>query len=553
MKAVRRAWQIGAAALSFAAWSLARRWRLVRPAQTPGQRFADALQRLGATFVKLGQHLSLRPDLLPADYIEALQQLQDHVLPFSAAAARSTIEAALGAPIATVFASLEPEPFAAASIAQVHGATLPNGRAVIVKVRRPGIAEQIDRDMRMAMLAARAAAALLPAVRPYRPAELIKEVWHNLEREIDFRLEARNVLRVAEALREVPGIKVPALEEGLCRDAVLVMERSHGIRVDEVHDPALGRTLAQRFIDAYVHQFFHLGVFHGDPHPGNLFVAPEGALCFHDFGIVGTLDKSTRRALAGLMLAFVEQDVDWVLDAWFDMGVLAQAGERAAYRRVVAALLDDFSRMPLAQWSLGEAFARLIAAGRGADGGVPSNLLVLGRTMLLMESTVRTLDPEFRLLDALISKARDVSASTIGIDDRQTSIGFAALPVRDCAGCERLAAGTDPRVAPVARRGLPPARRERRPVAPFGRGRARCGSPRTGASRARPVHRVFAAAATKSGPATRGRVAARAAGLRRCAVADLARRAARSQRLTSLRRLPCRHLISAISPPVLAA
>lgn len=414
MKAVRRTWQIGAAALSFAAWSLARRWRLVRPAQTPGQRFADALQRLGATFVKLGQHLSLRPDLLPADYIEALQQLQDHVLPFSAAAARSTIEAALGAPIATVFASLEPEPFAAASIAQVHGATLPNGRAVIVKVRRPGIAEQIDRDMRMAMLAARAAAALLPAVRPYRPAELIKEVWHNLEREIDFRLEARNVLRVAEALREVPGIKVPALEEGLCRDAVLVMERSHGIRVDEVHDPALGRTLAQRFIDAYVHQFFHLGVFHGDPHPGNLFVAPEGALCFHDFGIVGTLDKSTRRALAGLMLAFVEQDVDWVLDAWFDMGVLAQAGERAAYRRVVAALLDDFSRMPLAQWSLGEAFARLIAAGRGADGGVPSNLLVLGRTMLLMESTVRTLDPEFRLLDALISKARDVSASTIG-------------------------------------------------------------------------------------------------------------------------------------------
>lgn len=413
MKTVRRTWQIGTTAFSFAAWRLARRWRLVRATQTPGQRFADALQRLGTTFVKLGQHLSLRPDLLPADYIAALQQLQDHVAPFPAAAARTTIEAALGAPIDLMFAQFEAEPFAAASIAQVHGARLPDGRAVIVKVRRPGIVEQIDRDMRLAMLAARVASALVPALRRYRPVELISEVWWNLKREIDFRLEARNVLRFSEALREVPGIKVPALEESLCRDTVLVMERSHGIRVDEVSDRALGHTLAQRFIEAYVHQFFNLGVFHGDPHPGNLFVMPDGALCFHDFGIVGTLDKNMRRALAGLMLAFVEQDADWVLDAWFEMGVLAQAGERAAYRQVVAALLDDFSRMPLSQWSLGEAFGRLIAAGRGAGVRIPSNLLVLGRTTLLMESTLRTLDPDFSLLDALITKAREVSATSL--------------------------------------------------------------------------------------------------------------------------------------------
>lgn len=418
MNAAARSLQIGTAIVAFAGWNLLRRWGLIHPAQPPGERFADALQRLGTTFVKLGQHLSLRPDLLPAGYILALQNLQDHVAPFPAGEARAAVEEAIGAPIESVFATFEAEPFAAASIAQVHGAVLPGGKAVIVKVRRPGIAEQINRDLRLALVAVRVAGTLAPSLRRYRFAEIVSEVWSSLKRELDFRLEASNVRRFAEALRGLPGLKVPDVEIGLCRDTIMVVERSHGARVDDVADPVRGRVLAGRFVDAYLYQFFTVGAFHGDPHPGNLFITPEGEICFHDFGIVGTLDKATRRALAGFMLAFVEQDVDWVMDAWMEMGVLGATAERAGFRRTVAELLDDFSRLPIAQWSLGEAFQRLIAGGRGVGFKIPVNLLVLGRTMLLIESTVRALDPQFSLLDALLSKARDIQATSLAAGEQ---------------------------------------------------------------------------------------------------------------------------------------
>jgi ubiquinone biosynthesis protein len=425
MNAALRTLRIGTAIVSFAGWNLWRRFGLIHPVQTPGERFAEALQGLGTTFVKLGQHLSLRPDLLPAGYIAALQNLQDHVAAFPASQARTTIEQALGAPVESVFSSFEPEPFAAASIAQVHGAILPDGRAVIVKVRRPGIAEQIDRDLRLALIAVRLAGGVIPGLKRYRLSQIVSEVWANLRREADFRLEARNVRRFAEALHGLPGIKVPDIEERLCRDSILVVERSHGARVDEVPDPVRGRALARRLVDAYLHQFFTIGAFHGDPHPGNLFITPEGEICFHDFGIVGTLDKATRRALAAFMLAFVEQDADWVVDAWFEMGVLAQqASERAVFRRIVAELLDDFSRMPLAQWSLGEAFQRLIAGGRGVGFGIPTNLLVLGRTMLLIESAVRALDPQFSLLDALLEKARAIQTTSLGAAEQTGALRF---------------------------------------------------------------------------------------------------------------------------------
>jgi ubiquinone biosynthesis protein len=438
MNAALRTLRIGTAIVSFAGWNLWRRFGLIHPVQTPGERFAEALQGLGTTFVKLGQHLSLRPDLLPAGYIAALQNLQDHVAAFPASQARTTIEQALGAPVESVFSSFEPEPFAAASIAQVHGAILPDGRAVIVKVRRPGIAEQIDRDLRLALIAVRLAGGVIPGLKRYRLSQIVSEVWANLRREADFRLEARNVRRFAEALHGLPGIKVPDIEERLCRDSILVVERSHGARVDEVPDPVRGRALARRLVDAYLHQFFTIGAFHGDPHPGNLFITPEGEICFHDFGIVGTLDKATRRALAAFMLAFVEQDADWVVDAWFEMGVLAQqASERAVFRRIVAELLDDFSRMPLAQWSLGEAFQRLIAGGRGVGFGIPTNLLVLGRTMLLIESAVRALDPQFSLLDALLEKARAIQTTSIGgLPSRRRCVSCAAM-ASACASAPR--------------------------------------------------------------------------------------------------------------------
>jgi ubiquinone biosynthesis protein len=167
-------------------------------------------------------------------------------------------------------------------------------------------------------------------------------------------------------------------------------------------------------IDAYVRMFFVMGFFHGDPHPGNIVVTDEGRLALHDFGVVGSLDRPTRHALASFMLAFTEQDTEWVLDSWLDLGMMARTMDRDRLRPVVAALMSEYSRRPISEWSLGEAFGHLVTACRGYGFGVPLHLLVLGRTLILIEAAVRTLDPKFSLLDALCERSREVMETALG-------------------------------------------------------------------------------------------------------------------------------------------
>lgn len=372
---------------------------------------------MGTTFIKFGQALSMRQDMLPYEYITALQSLQDHIAPFPADDAIREVERAFGRPVNELFADFEVEPLAAASVAQVHTARLRDGRSVIVKVRRVGVKAQIDRDMRALRWFARISTKVAPRLKHYQPLRIIDEIWSNLQKEIDFRREAQNIGRFVTAFANWPTIHIPKAIDDLVRETVIVQERSSGLRID---DPAVapnGPLLAQHFVDAYLHQIFVLGVFHGDPHPGNIFITAEGNICLHDFGLVGFLDPATRRKLAALTAAFIRQDADWLLDAAIDLGILGGAMDRNEFRVGLAEIINDYAALPLKDWSLAEAFLRVTRLGQAQNVFVPFNLVVLMRAMFLAEHAVRILDPDFELLSKLEERGPEVLKRAMGKRD----------------------------------------------------------------------------------------------------------------------------------------
>jgi len=400
-------------------WLLFYRLSLIKNT-TPARRFADLLENLGTSFVKLGQHLSLRADLFPPDYLAELQKLQDNVRPFPAQESVAAVETAFGRPTSQLFIRFDPEPFAAASVAQVHGARTFSGREVVVKVLRPGVKVQVNRDMKILAAVVRFLAHFSPVLAYYKAEAIVREVHANLCKELDLREEARAVRRFYEAFQDWPTIEVPDVVDDLCSETVIVVTRLFGKRVDEYENSRRCAELAQHLIDAYVHMFFVMGYFHGDPHPGNIFVTDDGRLGLHDFGVIGSIDRTTRQSLASFMLAFTEQDTDWVLDSWLELGMLSKAADRAKLRPAVAALMSDYSRRPIGEWSIGEAFGQLVTATRGQNFEVPLHLLVLARALVLVEATVRLLDPGFSLLDSLGERSREVMETALMPEKQET-------------------------------------------------------------------------------------------------------------------------------------
>jgi ubiquinone biosynthesis protein len=407
-----------ASSLSAFAWQW---WRLHEraPAILP-VRLRETLEHLGTTFVKLGQGLSLRRDVLPAGYREELEKLQSRVPPVAGGQAELAIEAAFGQPVDVLFAEFDRTPFAAASVAQVHRARLPDGTVVAVKVRRPGIVQQVGTDLRLLRRAAALAQMVFPALRRQRPLHLIDELGTQLQAEIDLEHEARNARRLRAAIGDQPSITMPRMIDPLVSQGVVVQEFSQGLPISAVFATARGRELASKLLDAYIHQLFVAGVFHGDPHPGNLFVMEDGRLCFHDFGTVGYLDPADRRSLALLVEAVSYRDAEAALDAATALGFLTPPLDRREYIRSISAILDELATLPLAQWSLAEAIWRIARLGRGESFRLPSHLLVLLRTLFLCENTLRALDPGFDLLAALAER-RDALARAFDLATQATS------------------------------------------------------------------------------------------------------------------------------------
>lgn len=424
VRASKRLVRINVALWGYLSWWLLVRVGLLRGREPPAKRLAHVLEGLGPTFVKLGQGLSMHRELLPDEFATELSRLQDDVAPFDPAQAREEIRKSFGMPVGDLFGSYEERPFAAGSIAQVHRATMPDGHPVVVKVRRPGIRRLVEEDVRVLRWFVKSVCRVVPAARDLRPLDLVEELSRNLRKEIDFRQEALNIMRFREMFAGSPDIYVPSVVEGRYTDWVMVQEMSTGRRIDSPELRVDGPRLAHALVEAYLHQFFVAGVFHGDPHPGNLFVLSDGRICMHDFGLVGFLDRSTRLNLVAFMFAFSDHDADWLLDAFLDLGMITGEVDRAELRAGLEDIIQDYARKPLRDWSFGEAFLRVTRLAGARSTRVPHHLLVLMRAIFLMESTVRKLDPDFNLLQNLFARAAGVLQESNA--DRQALMGHRA-------------------------------------------------------------------------------------------------------------------------------
>jgi len=368
-----------------------------------GERLRLAFEELGPTFIKLGQLLSTRPDLIPADILGELRKLQDRVPGFSFSAVKAQIESSLGDKLENIFPEFSHEPVAAASISQVHRARLVNGTEVAVKVRRPGIDEQIAADIDIMFNLAELATRHVSEMETYQPAQMVREFSKNIRLELDFQIEGRNLDRFAKNFADNRNIHIPAVFWSQSSQRILTLEWIDGIKIDQIKTTTNGaydpRLLASNGVDFMLRQIFEFGLFHGDPHPGNLFVLPGNIIAPIDFGLVGHLDEELSEALLELLLGILRKDVSALLRAMFKIGVIDE--DKINLRELkgdLYDLLDRYTGVSLANLHLKnllQDFLRVITFHKIRF--LPDFMLLL-RVLLTLEETARALDPRFDFL-----------------------------------------------------------------------------------------------------------------------------------------------------------
>jgi ubiquinone biosynthesis protein len=379
-----------------------------REATRAGARaFRRALEELGTTYIKLGQLLSSRPDLLPDVYIAELGRLVDEVPP----APWPEIEAAIAEDIGLdVFARLDPEPVAAASIAQIHRALLKNGRDVVVKVRRPGVDEQVRLDLDLLrstaqLLHRRSATAQLLQVEA-----LADELEVHLLEELDLAEEAHNTELIATLVAAADPILVPEVIRPYVTERVLVLERVEGEKVSRAHglEPERARELARAFFRTYIHQVTVEGVYHADPHRGNVLLTPDGRLALLDFGLLGRVDDDTRRGLALLLLAIAQNRADDVADLIISLSLTTVQSDQPAFLHDVRRKLPRYHWRPLSGIRAGEALADLQRIALRYQIRLPTSFALVGKTLAQADEIARTLDPQLDPVKLLEDDALEV-------------------------------------------------------------------------------------------------------------------------------------------------
>jgi ubiquinone biosynthesis protein len=370
-----------------------------------GVRLRMGLERLGPVFVKFGQVLSTRRDLLPADLADELEKLQDRVPPFPAEQARRLVEAAYGKSIDSVFASFDAEPVASASIAQVHFATLKNGREVAVKVLRPGMLEAIDDDVALMRTLARWVERLSADGKRLKPRQVVAEFDNYLHDELDLVREAANGAQLRRNMQGLDLILVPEMVWDLCTQTVIVMERMNGVPISQtqrLRDAGVDiPKLARDGVTIFFTQVFRDGFFHADMHPGNIQVsiAPGtfGRYIALDFGIVGTLTEFDKEYLAQNFIAFFRRDYKRVAELHVESGWVPPNTRIDELEGAIRAVCEPHFDRPLKDISLGQVLLRLFQTSRRFNVEIQPQLVLLQKTLLNVEGLGRQLDPELDL------------------------------------------------------------------------------------------------------------------------------------------------------------
>jgi len=384
------------------------------PAQ---QRLRMLLEEWGPTAVKLGQMLSMRPDLLPEPYLVELRRLTDRVAPFDTAEARRIIERELGRPIEQVFSEFPDAPLAAGSISQVYNALLKTGEPVVVKVKRPNAERIMTADLDVIETLAVPLLEWIEDLRPLRPRMLIAEFRRNIARELDFVAEASAMQKIGRSLADLDTVRVPAVHWDLTTSDVLTVERLRGVSLsDRAALDALSldrRLLARNLVEIYLHQFFKTGLFHADPHPGNLLVTEDGKIGLVDFGMVGRLDRDLRGLLGTTFVALTRGDVDAIAEAYLEIGVASEETDISSLKSDMQELLEKYYGIPLARLDMGRCFADVMRVARTHDIFLPRDFVMLGKASVTMIAVARDLDPGFDLAQVAQPFAASLAAERL--------------------------------------------------------------------------------------------------------------------------------------------
>jgi ubiquinone biosynthesis protein len=373
--------------------------------RTQPEQLRMALEELGPTFMKLGQMLSIHDELLPPEYQREFSKLQDAAPTVPIETVHEMITTELGQPLEDSFASFDATPLAAASIGQAHLATLQDGTEVVVKVRRPGAAEQIDEDLKLLHSLASTASHRWDLANQYDVMGLVQEFDQSLRAELDYLREGHNAERFARNFATESTVQIPRMYWETTTSRVLTQERIHGIKVTDlaaldaagIDRAALSKDGARIFLK----MVFEDGFFHADLHPGNLFIEEDGHIGLIDFGMVGIVDEQTRGELGLLLSGMISQDSDRIADALLELGASQQPVDRAALRRDLEHLLSQFADQPLSALPLGPMLTDVLSIVRLYHLVLPSNLMLLLKTTIMTEGMVVQLDPSFNLIEAL--------------------------------------------------------------------------------------------------------------------------------------------------------
>lgn len=384
-----------------------RRWENIEK-HTISERLRLAFGELGPSFIKFAQLLSSRPDLITSEYAEEFKKLQDKVPPFPSDKAIQIIESELRINLDDIFSDFEEIPVAAASIAQVHNATLKTGEKVIVKVQRPDIHQTIQDDITILNAIARLMVKYIPESRLFDPEGIVNEFSRTVRKELDFITEAKNAQRFKRNFTEVRDICIPMIYSHLLSEKVIVMERFEGIRIDNLPGiDALGVDrceLAQKGVNAYFKMIFEDGFFHADPHPGNIFVFPDGRIGLVDFGIVGWLTPDLMEDIASAFLALYNRKFDDLIDTYIELGVVPGDFDIEEFKRELKAdlveLLEPLYDLTISEVNFPEYLDLLTHLVLKHGLKVPSELMLMNKTILILDNIGRQLDPNFNAVTA---------------------------------------------------------------------------------------------------------------------------------------------------------
>ncbi len=381
------------------------------------ERLRSMFEELGPTFIKLGQVLACRPDLLPLEYAKELGRLTDSVAPFPFAEAREIIEKDLGASLDSLFLSFDPVPIAAASIAQVHRATLPDGREVMVKVQRPHIAENIARDISILRGIAQLIDSHVQELRAFNVPGIVEEFRRTINKELDFFIEGSSAAQLRNNFRDSDTLCVPEVHAGLSSKRVLVLEKIDGVRIDDYAGiERMGFTrkdIAMKGASAFFKMVLRDGLFHADPHPGNIFVLRDGRLGLVDFGIMGRVTEENMEHFASVLVALAGHDYDSLARQYVNLGFVSEDEIdidefKRDLKEDLAELLEPYYGMTVRQIDFGTYVDRVTHVLNRHKLKIPQNLYLMDKALLTLEGILKQLDPGFDYIAAATPYVKDL-------------------------------------------------------------------------------------------------------------------------------------------------